>query len=435
MLVKHFGEAWRARERAVAISPALSFAPDGLVLGAGTVLVPAKGERQLTSLDGQETRVLALLTAAYQRPVPPAVLGNIARAAKCWASGEDALAAIHLALTGLNAMPAPREGACLLFAADELLKRGASPRAIFEALGIERPFIDALEKLYDPAQPRVPMGSGETSGQWTRILSFLGDLKPGQVAQLGRFALGVLGRAGGAAAAFGLLFIPSPNNLQVEGEVPGLPRSRYSWNRDELSLQLTYEGKDGKQQTLYTRKDAEGVFRDESGKAVGRALPDGTVAFDLQALPSATTKGDEPRLCPQSVPDKKSGERGWDYQWHVAKIVNPDNPTLYSFGYELLKPDGTPVSFDDCRQSNGGMVEDKGPVYAKLLKERFGPESLGKKWLDQSARQLEAAGERELTWYFAEQEAADFAKALFAREKGGRQFIHIEVKEWPEKKQ
>ena len=45
--------------------------PEGLVLGAGTVLVPAHGARRLTSLDGQEARVLALLSAAYGKAVAP----------------------------------------------------------------------------------------------------------------------------------------------------------------------------------------------------------------------------------------------------------------------------------------------------------------------------------------------------------------------------
>jgi hypothetical protein len=45
----------------------LHLVPAGLVLGAGTVLVPAHGARRLTSLDGQEARVLALLSAAYRK--------------------------------------------------------------------------------------------------------------------------------------------------------------------------------------------------------------------------------------------------------------------------------------------------------------------------------------------------------------------------------
>jgi hypothetical protein len=84
--------------------------------------------------------------------------------------------------------------------------------------------IEAVEKVYNPSEPRVPPGSGRTSGQWTRGFSVLADLTEAAAEQLGAFAARLLTRAGGtAAAAFGLLFIPSPNKLSVEGEVVGVP--------------------------------------------------------------------------------------------------------------------------------------------------------------------------------------------------------------------
>jgi hypothetical protein len=49
--------AWLARERSVPIGTVLNFAPDGLVLGAGTVLLHAEGPRRLQTLEGQEARV------------------------------------------------------------------------------------------------------------------------------------------------------------------------------------------------------------------------------------------------------------------------------------------------------------------------------------------------------------------------------------------
>ena len=47
------------------------FTPQGLVLGAGTILVPAEGIRKLESLNGREQQVLALLSAAYNTAVEP----------------------------------------------------------------------------------------------------------------------------------------------------------------------------------------------------------------------------------------------------------------------------------------------------------------------------------------------------------------------------
>jgi hypothetical protein len=56
------------------ISTVLRIAPEGVVLGAGTILLPADGPRQLRTTNGCEARVLALLSAAYDRAVGPVVL-------------------------------------------------------------------------------------------------------------------------------------------------------------------------------------------------------------------------------------------------------------------------------------------------------------------------------------------------------------------------
>ena len=256
MFDKEMRDAWHARERAVPISPVLNLAPEGLVLGAGTVLVAAEGERRLRSVQGEQARVLALLSAAYGAAVKPSVLGNIERAAKCWREGDDCLAYIHLAHTGLAAPRDPRAAACRLFVTDLLMKAGVSSRIVFEALEVGAAYIEAVEKLYNPEQPRVPAGSGRTSGEWTRVLSWLGDLTAEQIAELGTFAL----RFGGPAAAFGLLFIPSPNKVRVEGEVPEIPGLRYSWARDETLLDLTYDDPDGGRRSFAAYLDGD-VFR------------------------------------------------------------------------------------------------------------------------------------------------------------------------------
>ena len=135
MLQERLRNAWRARERAIAISPVLTLSPEGLVLGAGTVLVPADGLHRLQSLEGQEARVLALLSAAYGRAVAPSVLGNIKRAAKAWGEGDDCLAYIHLAHARLPELRDPAEAARRLFIVDGFMKSGTSSRAVFQALG------------------------------------------------------------------------------------------------------------------------------------------------------------------------------------------------------------------------------------------------------------------------------------------------------------
>lgn len=431
MFDKEMRDAWHARERAVPISPVLNLTPEGLVLGAGTVLVAAEGERRLRSVQGGQARVLALLSAAYGRAVRPSVLGNIERAAKCWREGDDCLAYIHLAHTGLMAPRDPRAAACRLFVTDQLMKAGVSSRIVFEALEVGAAYIEAVEKLYNPGQPRVPAGSGRASGEWTRVLSWLGDLTAEQIAELGTFAL----RFGGAAAAFGLLFIPSPNKIRVEGEVPGLPGLRYCWNRDETLLHLTYDRPDGSRSTFAAQLH-EDVFRDARGQVVGRVLPGDSVAIDPAAVFPETANDNNPKLCPEAGPDKP-GEAGRDYADFVKSVVNPppDIPTPRYFGFQLPNPFnfGGLVYYDDCQHSTGTMVEAKGPGYANLLLYEWGADLIAREWLKESGRQLDASQGRPLRWYFAEKEAAAFADELFSKAKEGRERIEIVVLSWPGK--
>jgi hypothetical protein len=111
VLEEQLRQAWQTRARNVPIQSVLHFTPEGLVFGAGTVLVPADGKRRLQKLRGQEARILALLSVAYGKAVSPAVLGNIKRAGKIWHEGDDCLAYIHLAHAGLSKSQDPYESA------------------------------------------------------------------------------------------------------------------------------------------------------------------------------------------------------------------------------------------------------------------------------------------------------------------------------------
>ena len=97
-------KGWRERGGASPIEPVMALREDGLVLGAGTVLVkraPGGGGCTRLALDGAEERLLALLAVAYARAVAPNIIGNIRRAARDWADGDDCMALIHLARGGL----------------------------------------------------------------------------------------------------------------------------------------------------------------------------------------------------------------------------------------------------------------------------------------------------------------------------------------------
>ncbi len=134
------------------------------MLGAGTLLArPRAGERALAQ-DDEGPRILALLAAAHGRSVSPQILDNIRKALGLWRRDEKCLAQLHLSCARLP--PLTRDAqAFALFAADELLKDGLSPRALMKGLGFDPAPLDLLEK-YNPDQPRVPVGSGRESGRW-----------------------------------------------------------------------------------------------------------------------------------------------------------------------------------------------------------------------------------------------------------------------------
>jgi hypothetical protein len=391
-------EEWRMRAHAVPISDVPRFVPDGLVLGAGTVLIGADGARGLKGVEGQEARLLALLSAAYGRAVAPSALRHLERASKAWSEGDDCLAYIHLAHACLGELQRPREAAQRLVSADAFLKAGGSPRTIFEVLRAGRSYIDALEKDYNPSEPRVPAGSGKPSGEWTRrgqaasgeptrdatnsrhplpsylapgAASWLGELSPATATSLGEFAATIVVGAGGAAATLGLIFIPTPNNVRVEGDVAGVPGLHYSWNRDETQLQFSYEGPDGERRTFTAQLD-EDVFRDSQGRVVGRLLPGGTVAVDPAAISSDLAQDDEPRLCPAPENDKRANNKGLAYEMYIRGLINPGSPTPPGLAYYLPNPNdsGKMVSYDDCQRATGSFLAEMKDQYAGLL--RFG---------------------------------------------------------------
>jgi hypothetical protein len=432
------------------------FAPEGLVLGAGTVLLPADAPRRLRSIKGCEARLLTLLSAAYGRAVDPAVLGNIERAARAWNLGDDCLAYMHLAHARLGELQYPHDAAQRLVIVDSFLKAGGSSRTVFKGLKLDAPYIDALEKEYDPAELRVPPGSGKPSGEWTRggeaakppapsfvapgapgAASWLGELTPSAAVALGRYAASVLTGVGGAAAVFGLLFIPSPNDVHVEGDIEGIPGLRYSWNRDEALLHFTYEGPDGQQRIITAQLDDD-VFRDGQGHAIGRLLPGGSIVIDPAAISSDLVKEDEPRLCPAQVPDKRTNKLGLAYEMYVRGIINPGNPTPPKFAYELPNPgdSGKMVSYDDCDQQTGVFVAEIKDRHEFLLGFGTGMQSIAEKFFDQAKRQVKAADAAgyEVRCYFSEKETADFARELFRDMDDGLEKIKIIWEPWPGKK-
>jgi hypothetical protein len=421
---EHLRDAWSVRKRAVPIIPALYFSPDGLALGAGTILLPTEGPRQLKKLQGEEARVLALLSAAYGQAIAPLVLGNIERAAKSWRDGDDALAAIHLAHAALPRPDDTDEAARRLFITDAFIEAGTSPLAILRALGLGESYVEAVEKLYNPLEPRVPAGNSIFSGRWTKTSSFLAELTATQAKRLGAWALAQLGleaaggalvEAAGAGVVAGVLVIPWQKSVRDEGEIKGLPAGRYWWNRDEAKLHITYEAADGQQRTLIAERKEREVL-DPEGRVIGRILPNDTVVIDADVLPGRPANDNEPKLCPLPQPDKRTNDKGLAYEAFMRPLVNPGMPTPLGWGYYLVNPSTKKaIEFDDCQQTTDIMIDYK-DRYWRMLSDLGLQDFLIDRFWKQALDQVQAAGSRPVRWYFSEKQTADFVRGLFSRD-------------------
>jgi hypothetical protein len=159
-------EDWREKRSIGPVYRKLTVTDAGLMLGRETILVrTAHGAAAaaVVSVDSDAARVLALLCAAYGRPVADHAIAKMRRAAELWHEGEKALAQFHLAFIDL---PDADEAVVFrLSLAVKLHESGVSPEAMLKALGYDKAALD-LEK-YNLDQPRMPAGSGRESGQWT----------------------------------------------------------------------------------------------------------------------------------------------------------------------------------------------------------------------------------------------------------------------------
>jgi hypothetical protein len=430
LLYEVLEKAWVDRSERTPIELGLTFCSDGLILGAGTVLIPALDQARNRSIRDAEPRALALLTAAYDRQIGPSVFDHIRCAVKRWDRGDRSLAEVHLALTGLGRLDGGRSAARRLFMADQLLAAGAEPETILRAMHLAAAAPEFARRDTDGTQPRVPAGNGRISGQWANVgKQLLHALTQNAAARLVTMAA----RLPPVATFLGVLFFPSKaGGAQQTIDVPGHPGLRLIRQADETHWMVVDESNG--EQTVIQQKEY-GVLRDAQGRVVGRVLPNGSVAVDLAAVAPSRTRPEEPRLCPLPVPDKFGqgpGSVGRAYEDLVKLTVNPEAPTPSGMGIALANPSagGKDVVFDDCEHSTGTMIEAKGPTYTDILikaeKSNFLTNILTG-LLDQSLRQVQAAGARPLRWYFADTRAADDARLLFARRDVGREKIQVVV--------
>ena len=131
---------------------------------------------------------------------------------------------------------------------------------------------------------------------------------------------------------------------------------------------------------------------------------------------------DQPRVPPGS--GRNSG------QWTTEPGGGvPDAPTPRGYGVALINPaTGNPVFFDDCQRRTGAMIEAKGPGTARVIEASQGRgfrSNVEARFLDQSARQLQAAGGRPVISFCAEKRTADYLRELFKERDEGRSKIVI----------
>jgi hypothetical protein len=225
-----------------------------------------------------------------------------------------------------------------------------------------------------------------------------------------------------------------------QGAVPGEPGLNYRLDHDEGSLRITRTGPAGDEVLAAAHLGQDGVYRDETGLPIGRAVggsvvidPDAVRAAlaaqdvkddeDADQMAGATAKTDakieEPKLCPAPVTENMIGRKAFDilYEQYVRSIANPERqpPLPAGLAFSLTDPaTGNLVNFDDCREWDGAMIEAKGHYEAARQNRRVS-DSIDKQWVEQATRQVRASGDRDVEWYFHEQAAADVARDLFSK--------------------
>jgi hypothetical protein len=125
---------------------------------------------------------------------------------------------------------------------------------------------------------------------------------------------------------------------------------------------------------------------------------------------------DLPRHLGEAFSDVQHGasERAMLYQEQISRLNNPRRPLSRGEAVSLENPiTGKNVAFDDCRESDGTMIEAKGPGFADQMRYAYFDGGIVVGWEKQARTHVDAAGERDVAWYFAEPEAAERARKLF----------------------
>ena len=431
---------------------------DGILFGVGTVLVRKIGDGFDVASDAE--RAIGLLSIAKRGAVEPRLLHYFHNAALAWTRGEKALAQFHLAYARIAPLES-REDAKRLFLAEAVIAAGVPPLQLARMVGAGPAEIGKGGYNFD--ESRNPKDDGHLSGEWTdgpgdgnepehtitvhphpAFAPPTAPPPPPPPSLIGKilskearaFLIATAKRgfgelvAGGVAGVVGIetfrtLFVPSPNDGVISrGELPGQPGGRYEANNESGTLTIDASGT-GAYRPVVALLGQGGIYREvESGVMIAQHLGDGIVMLDpdvLATLDQPKSSGAPPPSGPKLCLDPIS-ERGGSaspfapiYQKFVRDYVNPQRIPQLPRTLTHVLPANTAsgwVYFDDCRESNGNMIEAKSDQTGYMHSEE-GQKNVAERYLDQARDQYNVLGARHAEWYFHRKENADFARQLF----------------------
>jgi len=220
----------------------------------------------------------------------------------------------------------------------------------------------------------------------------------------------------GAAAGFGVLFIPSSGPQGRWVNVGGRAGVSYFRNPDELGISFRYTGPDGKVRTI-AGSPGGGGFRGPDGRQLARWVRvAGRIGLVVSTGAFVDYEPDQPKVCPTPLPDRNPTDRGRAYEDFMKRFINPENPTPSGFSYYFPNAVNDETTFDDCHHKSGDLFEYKGPGYeSHYLKHDIPWQGMLFDMMEQAIAQNSVKGNRRLTWVFHERRIAIYMNTFFKR--------------------
>jgi hypothetical protein len=338
-------------------------------------------------------------------------------------------------------LPLAMIGGLLLKLPDVSTKTGKLPKPAGE-FGPKQAFDEDQPRDADGKWTTGPAGEARQTPLAVPAPEAANPPEESPIARIGPRLIGLLGRLAVAIAdaiplAIGLILIPTNASNIHEGSFPGFPTLGY--RSDEGMLTISRLDPAGQIEVLYRgAPDANDFYHDDQGNIIGRHVGTG-ILFDSNALtelaakptngkepetgiallPNASASQDdkEPKVCPPPTEEDTTGrsDRAIAYQTQITGLPK---------GYDVLF---NGVRYDGCDKITKFMQEAKGLMggyLTSLPEDRLRQEKFYRDTMDQARRQNDAAIDRGVDWYFADQKFADFFEIEFRNAGYARIDVH-----------